>query len=132
MTPARALAGAVALALLAIGCTGPGGSLQLQPDPIVLTAIGATTTVAASSAGAPVAAATLTWGTLDPSIATVGATGIVRAVASGSTAVTAARPGGSGTAAVVVDATILYRPCATVLEVGEVACGQVALTVTLD
>jgi hypothetical protein len=134
MTPARALAGAVALLVLVAACTGPGGSsLQLAPDPLVLTAIGATAPLfAASSGGDPVAATTLVWGTLDPSVATVDALGHVRAVASGSTTVSAARPGGSGTAAVVVDATLLYRPCATVPQVGEAACGQVALTVTLD
>lgn len=132
MNPARALAGAGALLLLVAACTGPGGSLQLQPDPVVLTAVGATAPVAASFAGAPVAAPTLTWGTLDPSVATVDSLGIVRAVASGSTTVSVARPGATATAAVVVDATLLYRPCATVPQVGEAACGQVALTVTLD
>lgn len=132
-TARAALAAVLAAALVAVlaaGCTGPAGALNLAPDPLVLTAVGETAVVQASSGGAVVAAADLAWSTSEPSVAVVAPDGTVRAVASGATTLRASRPGASATAAVVVDATIAYRPCMLVQQVGEVGCGQLSLTVT--
>jgi uncharacterized protein YjdB len=127
---ARAALAAALAAVLAAGCTGPAGTLRLAPDSLVLTAVGETAVVQASSGGAPVAAADLVWSTSEPSVAIVAPDGTVRAIGSGATTLRASRPGASATAAVVVDATIAYRPCMLVQQVGEVGCGQLSLTVT--
>jgi hypothetical protein len=126
----RAARAAALAAVLVAACTGPAGTLGLAPDPLVFTAVGETAVAQASSAGASVAAADLAWTTTEPSVAIVAPDGTVRAMGSGATTLRASRPGASATAAVVVDATIAYRACMVVQQVGEVGCGQLNLTVT--
>jgi hypothetical protein len=129
--PVRLLT-AAALAIFLASCAGGGGgSLRLDPDPMLFTAVRQTAPASASAAGVPVAPGALTWSTGDASIATVDAAGVVRAVASGSTSVRATWPGAAATATVIVDAAVVYEPCVIVSQVGETACGTVTLTVTL-
>ncbi len=95
---------------LTVAANAPAIAATVVTPPLdTITAINGTTTLVAQardSAGGNVAGS-FTWTSLTPSVATVGPTGVVRAVANGTTLVVATEAGGTAdTATIVVDQRI--------------------------
>ncbi len=119
-TPQMVLRGAVpvAVALLVLSCgggskesTGPGplASIVLAPDPVTLTALGATQQLTATgkdASGNVITGATITYAATTHGFATVSATGLVTAVAVGTDTVTASAGAITATAPVVVSQAV--------------------------
>jgi len=87
-------------------------SVEVTPDSVRLTALGATATLTGqplNQAGDPMAGETVTWSSLDPDVATVSASGTVTAVGNGTTGVVATSssdPSVADTAVVVVEQVV--------------------------
>ena len=84
-------------------------TVDLTPAADTLVAFGETLQVSATARdanGNTIAGATFTWASLDASIATVSAAGLVTAMGNGSVTLTATRDGTSGSAAVEVDQVV--------------------------
>jgi len=91
------------------GSTGPSGttvaSVSVSPASHTLTAIGATrqlTAVAQDANGSTITGKTFVWASGDTTVATVSSTGMVTAVANGSTDISASVDGKTGSASVTV------------------------------
>jgi uncharacterized protein YjdB len=112
---------AILAALALAGCEGGTGvealggvpqgtgvsTVVVSPSSATLTAIGALqqfTATAEDSLGLPVAGVHFTWSSQDTTVVTVDANGVARAVANGTTGVTAQSGGVTGTASVTVSA----------------------------
>lgn len=97
-------------------------TLRVYPASAALVALGDTVRYSASlfdAAGQPIPDAAVRWTTADPTVAVVNASGLVTAVANGTTAVSAASAGISGTATVIVDqvvAQISVEPDSVILD----------------
>jgi hypothetical protein len=108
------LAPAMAVCAVAVSCgdsgsTGPSGttvaSVSVSPASHTLTAIGATrqlTAVAQDAEGSTITGKTFVWVSGDTTVATVSSTGMVTAVANGSTDISASVDGKTGSASVTV------------------------------
>lgn len=96
---------AVVLAAVLCGCSEPVvTTIELSPSSVTLDAIGATQQITASPKdqnGNPINEP-LTWSSQDPSVATVNSSGLVTAVANGTTRVNASAGGVTASAQVVV------------------------------
>ncbi|GIW53442.1 MAG: hypothetical protein KatS3mg081_2797 [Gemmatimonadales bacterium] len=96
---------AVVLAAVLCGCSEPVvTTIELSPSSVTLDAIGATQQITASPKdqnGNPIDEP-VTWSSQDPSVATVNASGLVTAVANGTTRVNASAGGVTASAQVVV------------------------------
>ena len=136
-------AGAFAGAALAASCGGGGGDVTGPPDPpppppppavgsveldpsAVNLAISQTSQLTATvrdAAGAALTGRTIAWATADAAVATVGATGMVTAVAPGEVQVTATSESKVGTAVVTVSdeavATVQVTPDPATVAVGQ-------------
>jgi len=119
----------VALTACDSGSTAPeepaATTLDVTPESATLSAIGETTTLSAAvldQNGQPFAGAAVTWSSIDPSIASVDAAGVVTAVGVGSTTVTASSGELIANAAITVTqtpATVTTAPDTVLLLVGE-------------
>lgn len=96
----------------------PGGSIDLQPGATMQLAI-----VARAADGTPLAGRAVAWASGDETVARVGAAGVLQAVATGTTVVTATVEGRSAQLVVVVPSLVAWvdiTPRTAVMTVGEV------------
>ncbi|MBI4420748.1 MAG: Ig-like domain-containing protein, partial [Gemmatimonadetes bacterium] len=124
-TTLRALWGSSASDVFVVGASGTilrgyrGATVTVTPASPTLTALGATqqlTATAKDASNNTISGVTITWSSSNTGVATVNSSGLVTAVAEGTTTITATAPGGASGAATVrvaVPTTVVVTPAGT-------------------